>query len=100
MSLGLEKVEELFEFWNDQYGEFDLIENKFSKKRDLHAFILLDKLFPDLDDDIVGSTGHEEFYIGIDMEDFAKVATEEIIIDLLRCGVLYDESDECLMMMV
>ncbi len=100
MSLTLDEVIELFDKNNDEHGKFELIKNKFSKKHDLHGFILLDKLLPDVNNDIIGDSGHEEFYIGVDMDEFSKVATEEIIIELLRCSINYDSSNDCLFRMI
>jgi hypothetical protein len=42
-----DELQKMFEKHNDEYLEFNKIENKLSKRADLHAFILLDQLVPD-----------------------------------------------------
>lgn len=69
-------------------------------RRDLKAFNLLDRILPKSDADIIGSAGHDEIMLNVNMEDFAAVATPEIIRELRSYGVLYDYHYECLMMFV
>ena len=40
--------------------------------------------------DMVTAAEHDEIYLGVDCEELAKVATEEDLLDLIRCGVRYD----------
>lgn len=82
-------MDELFEKHNDEYLKFERVENKRSKRPDLHAFLLLDELFP-ATRDIVCSASHDEIWLGIDSDDIEKL-TEKQVIELLRCGVLYAE---------
>jgi hypothetical protein len=49
---------------------------------------------------MVSAAEHDEIYLSIDMEDFAKVASEEDILFLTRCGVRFDEEYDCLAMFV
>jgi hypothetical protein len=79
--------------------EFSRIENPLSKRPDLCAFLLLDKLVPG-NRDIVGDAGHDEIGLDVDLEALAEAATEEDIITLIRCGVRYDEEDNWLQMFV
>lgn len=90
-------IGEIFNNYQDEYLEFEKIENKFSNRPDLHAFILLDKIIPG-DSDIVSYSEHDEFYLSIDTDELAKFATEEQIVDLIRCGVQYNDSEDCLYM--
>ncbi len=78
---------------------FDSVENKYSQRADLHAFILLDKIFPDNKDLIVRSDSYS-IYFGIDIDEISKVITEEQIDELVKCGVSYDSHYDCLYMMV
>ncbi len=78
---------------------FDLVEPKYSQRSDLHAFILLDKIFPENKDIIVRSDSYS-IYLGIDIDEISKVITEEQIDELVKCGVSYDSHYECLYMMV
>ena len=78
-----------FEQFDGEYLKFDRIENPRSKRPDLHAFLLLDEIQPG-DRDLISASEHDEFYLNIDCDAFAAVATDEQIRDLNRCGVRYD----------
>jgi hypothetical protein len=85
----------LFEdgFFIDEYLEFEHIENKLSSRPDLHAFLLLDKLQPAPGRDIISASEHDEFYLSIDCRELEKVITQDQVLELYRCGVMY--SDDC-----
>ena len=85
----IEEIEKLFEKHDDEYLKFDMVENKLSKRRDLHAYIMLDRLFPGIGN-IINCSDHEVIWLDIDSKDIATL-TEEQIIELLRCGVRFDE---------
>jgi hypothetical protein len=92
----IEDMAALFEKYEDsEWDNFKLIENKFSTRRDLHAFILLDKLVPGKCN-IISASEHDQYWLETDVKQLAKVATEENIRDLVRCGVCYDEGNESL----
>ena len=80
---------EQYEKYNDEFLKFDRVQNKTSNRADLHAFNLLDKLVPG-DCDIVSSAEHDEIWLDVTPEQLSKVATDEQIIELIRCGVRYD----------
>lgn len=94
-----DKLRELFDKFSEEKGifDFDLIENKYSQRSDLHAFILLDKIFPDKTD-IICHAEHDEIFIGVRIEELAPVITEDQILELVRCGVSYDSSHDSLYM--
>jgi hypothetical protein len=90
----VEELEEIFEkdledYQNSEHGKFDLVVNKFSNRPDLHAFILLDKLVPS-EASIIAAAEHDKIYLATDIEELAKAATKEDIIDLIRCFVNYE----------
>lgn len=91
----LKKLAKLFEKYTDdgEYLEFERIDNPKSKRPDLHAFILLDSLVPS-NRDIVSCAEHDEFWLEVSPEDVAEVATPEQILELVRCGVCYDDNAE------
>lgn len=89
---------ELFEKHNDEYGKFDLVENKLSSRPDLHAFLLLDSLVPNAGRDMISASEHDKFFLDVDCKDLQKVATEQNVIDLVRCGVMYSGEYDCLSM--
>lgn len=86
----IQKLKEKFEKFDGEYLKFDLVENKFSTRRDIHAFILLNQLHPAIVD-IVGGANHDEIFLNVDHELIAKFATEEQVADLVRCGVIYGQ---------
>lgn len=55
---------------------------------DLHAFNLLDRLVPGKRD-LISASAHDEYFLSIDVEELAKVATSEDVLVLVRCGVRY-----------
>ena len=87
-----------FEKHNDDFLEFERVEGKLHSRPDLCAFLLIDKLLPREGRDIVSAAEHDEIYLDADCEKLAEVATEEDILTLTRCGVLYDSSTDSLVM--
>ena len=86
-------LREFFEEHNDEFLKFDRVKNNLSNRADLHAFLLLDKLFPSTHN-LVASADHDEIFLDVDSDKLAEVATEEQLIDLHRCGVfLFQEYD-------
>ena len=82
---------EQYEKYEDEFLKFDRVQNKTSGRADLHAFNLLDKLVPGKSD-MVSAAEHDEVWLDVSPEELAKVATEEQIVELIRCGVRYDRS--------
>ena len=96
-------IEQVFDKYDDEYLHFEDIENKFSNRPDLHAFILLDKILPGTDGremDLVSAAEHDEIFLDINCEGLARIATEEQIRDLVRCGVRYSDEYDSLAMFV
>ena len=98
----IENIEAVFRKFSDEkydappgegeYLKFKNIECKLATRPDLHAFILLDRLVPS-NYDIVACAEHDEIWLDVEPDTLAKVATEEDIRDLVRCGVrLWDYS--------
>jgi len=99
-------LEERFEqFDNDRFG-FGSIENKLSRRPDVHAFILLDSIvepevhptgFPS---DIIACAEHDEIWLDVDCDGLNEKITNEQILQLVRCGVRYDSDVDSLTMYV
>lgn len=89
-------MQKRFNDFKDEYLKFERIENPPSLRRDLCAFIMLDKLFPSKLDIIVAAE-HDEIWLDIKYEDIESL-TDDNIIYLLRCGVLYDADNSSLSM--
>jgi hypothetical protein len=88
---------ERFEAFNDDYLKFDRIENKRNQRPDLHAWLLLDELFPNPGRDMVAAAEHDEIWLDVDGKKLEKL-TDEQILELVRCGVRYDSKYNCLAM--
>lgn len=92
----LDELEALFADEDlEEFLKFERVKDPPSKRPDLCAFILLDRLVPG-DRDIVAASEHDEFFLAVDCDELAKVATRDDVITLIRCGVRY--SEECLCM--
>lgn len=82
-------TENRFEAVDDDYGEFDKVQNKRSQRPDLHAFLLLDELFPAPGRGMVSAADYDKIWLEIEDEQVDKL-TDEQILELVRCGVMYD----------
>lgn len=96
-------VEDLEEFFEeeiaDEFLKFERVKHKRNTRPDLHAFLLLDALIPG-DEDIICGASHDEIYLNIDVAKLLDAATKDQLIELHRCGVLYDEDSDGLIMYV
>jgi len=92
------ELHDRFEAVNEEYGKFCNVENKLSSRQDLHAFILLNNIFPD-HRDMVCAASHDVIYLEPDSDQIEKL-TDEQILDLVRCGVMHDEENDSLTMFV
>ena len=90
-------LKEIFEKYEDEYLKFERIVSPLSKRPDLCAFLFLDRLVPGTSD-IISASEHDEFFLDIDCNKLSENATEQDIINLIRCGILYDSGNECLAM--
>jgi hypothetical protein len=89
-----ELAEKLAAFMDEHGGEYGEDQNIRPARRlhlrpDLNAFLLLDKLFPG-DEDIVDAASHGTIFLSVEPHELMRVAGEEDILDLIRCGVFYD----------
>ena len=90
-------LQETFEKFDDESSSnFYLIENKLSTYPDLCGFLYLEKLCPAHDEDLIAAAEHDQIYLATDCDELEKVATEEDILYLCRCGIFYDDDQECL----
>lgn len=93
-------LQEIFgEKYEDEFLKFEKVTNKKHPCPDLHVFLTLDELAPASYPsgercDIVSAADHDVIYLATDAEEFAKVATEEQCVDLIRAGLIYDEDGE------
>lgn len=83
---------------DEEFLKFERVENKFSTRRDIHGFILLNQLVPG-DRPIVSASEHDEFWLEVSPEDLDSASpTLEQMIDLIRCGIRYDSETDGLAM--
>jgi hypothetical protein len=92
-------LSEIFKKYESHYHRFDEIENPKTKRSDLQAFLIIDSIFDD-DKKIISGVDTYSIYLNVEIEELAKRATEEQIIDLIRCGVSYEEKYDSLTIMV
>ena len=89
----LEGLEAIFSLYEDEYIQFDRIENPKHSRPDLYAFLMLAELFPS-QYDMVAAAEHDVIYLDVDCDTLLVKVGEignEFIRDLVRCGVMYDE---------
>lgn len=94
-----QELRELFEEHHNEYLKFDRVNNKKHSRPDLHAFLLLDELVPNLGDMIVGAI-QDEIYLEPELSDLAPVISTEEAVDLIRCGVRISDDGYHLCMFV
>ena len=92
-------LQKTFEEFDDEYRNFDKVENALSARADLCALLLLDKLLPS-DINIIDFAGGDEIAFDVDCKKLAKVSTSQDILTLVRCGVRYDDDTGKLAMFV
>ena len=92
-------LKEAFEQYEGEFLNFDRVpeDRKLSARKDLCAFLLLDRLVPGVSD-IVSASEHDVIYLETDTEKLAEVATPDDVLTLARCGVMWDDETECLEM--
>ncbi len=83
-----------FEKWDSESHKFELIEKKLSAYRDVHAYLLLERLAARRPDEcrfqMVCAANHDQIWLDTNPVALAKAASPEDIRDLVRCGVSYD----------
>lgn len=92
-------LEATFEKFEDEYGNFKLVADPLHARPDLCAFLLLDKLLPG-NRDLISVAEHDEIFLDVDIEALSRVASEQDILTLARCGVRLDRGLSSLAMFV
>lgn len=93
-------LKELFEKHDGEYGHFERVQNKLSDKPDLHAFLLLNKTCQSTKGDLITAAEHDKIWLGTLIASFETNATEEIVVELIRCGVMFDDQFQSFSMFV
>jgi hypothetical protein len=68
-----------------------------SQRRDLSAFMTLDRLVPGKGD-IVSAAEHDQIFLGVGEEELDRAASDADIRFLAACGVFYSSEFDCLSM--
>ena len=84
-------LSEAFEKFKDEYIKFEKVKDPIYPRPDICAFLILDKLVPAKNRNMVGSIGYDDIWLDVDCEELAKVASEQDIETLVRCGIGYDD---------
>lgn len=92
-----ERLSELFEIHEDEFLKFDRVDPKRSSRPDINAFLLLNELLPGTSD-IVSGASHDVFYLDVDLDGLAAVASDDQIVELIRSGVHLEEEYDSLAM--
>lgn len=82
---------QIFDRYDHEFLKKERVDFTVTKRPDLHAFLLLDRLLPGKRD-MISASEHDEYFLDIDIDKLVEVITEADIITLQRCGVRYDES--------
>ncbi len=90
------KINDRFESFMDDFCKFELVQNKRSGRSDVHAFMLLDELFPN-EGRLVVVASSDEIILEIGDDEIESLRDSDIL-ELVRCGVRYD-SHRCGLMM-
>ena len=89
----MNRIEELFEKYDNEALEFDRIESKLSQKADIHAMILISSLgFSFRGGDIVKAARRDTIFLSTDHEAVLTM-TDEVALQLVRCGVSYSTDE-------
>jgi hypothetical protein len=93
-------VNERFSDLNDEnFLKFEKIDNKLHHRKDICAFLYLDRMLPSAND-IIGGACHDQIYFDVDDDALAQIATDDDVIYLLRCGVFWSTDVDGLAMFV
>lgn len=79
-------LEEMFEIAEEANIKFEDIVRRFSTRRDLHAFILLDTLTLGTEH-LIMAAEHDQIWLSVDLENLSKIITQEQVNELEACGV-------------
>lgn len=88
-----------FERASSEFLQFDQIAHPVHSRRDICAFLMLATLCPGTGD-MVDCAEHDKIWLNVDVDALAVIATDDIVRDLQRCGVMYDTDVDRLTMFV
>jgi len=92
---------ELFKEHKD-FLKFEKVTRSRTSRPDLHAFLLLDELFPqriECTGDLIDGAEHDQIWLSVKEHQIQQLTPEQIA-ELSMCGVWYDEECDSLTMYV
>ena len=89
------ELQDLFETHKREYLKFEKILDPKSRRPDVNAFLILDALVPS-NEDLISCAWHDNIGLGIDLRDLAEAASEDQVIELIRCGVRISNGHLCM----
>jgi hypothetical protein len=93
----VKEIEELFEEYIESWDNENIKPDRILHPlQDIHASLLFYKLCPDTTHKMIDWAGHDKISFSPNVEDLAKTATEEDILDLIRLGVFYEDDALCM----
>lgn len=101
--MDIDTFTDLIDEFDGEYLKFERVEDKKSEWQDLHALILLNKIFPKKDrrGRFIAAAEHDEIWFQVDDRDIeASTITREQVLELVRCGVRWDDDVSSLAMFV
>ncbi len=88
-----DELADLFDEHDGEYGKFEKVSNPKSRRRDIHAMILLNELSPG-NGKVLCHAGHDIVWLEPGLSKLAETSiSEEQVIELIRCGVHIDEGE-------
>jgi hypothetical protein len=86
---------------NPEFSKGQNIKNRLAHRDDVHAFMMLDRMFPPTEGqekygppDLVSGAEHDKIHLSVSIQHLVDVGVWEIaIIDLVRCGVMVGDDD-------
>jgi len=92
-------LEQMFgKYIRNEFNHFDRVEKKLSNRSDTHAIRLLTMLTDIVSANSVIVEAGAVYFTGIDEAKLLMVITEQDVIDLLRCRVIFSYIKDCLAM--
>ena len=65
-----------------------------SSRKDLHALLLLAELDAGSTKAIICAAEHDIIYVGVDLASFVDTITDEQLIELAICGMMFDDDGD------
>lgn len=85
-------LQSMFDKHKGEHRKFERIDSPISLCPDICAFLLLAEI-GNHSGDMIATATHDVIYLAVDPRDIEGKITEDQVVYLLRCGVLFDEAE-------